>query len=97
MENHFSNKHSVTNTLVKKLSDLLREPFFKKFNKLYERARKEYKSQDRRSYNSPLIIFQRLIERSVKWDKRKKIKEFEKAMRLTANFCRCYKILDYML
>lgn len=85
MESHFLGRHSITNSLVKKLSDLLREPLFQKFDKIYSRAVKEYKSQGNYGYKSSLIIFQRLLEKIAKWDNRRKIREYERLIKSGVN------------
>lgn len=73
-EQHFLDEHSITNSLIYELSQLLRNNFYKKFDRIYERAIDDFEKYGGRG---PLELFQRSLENIGRWNKDRKTKEYK--------------------
>lgn len=85
-DQHFLDEHSITNSLIYELSQLLRTNFYKKFDRIYERALDDFEKYGGRG---PLELFQRSLENISRWKKERKIKEYKyliKSNRIDKNY-----------
>lgn len=86
-EKHFLDEHSITNSLIHELSELLKKSFYKKFDRIYEYALSDF---NKYGGKGPLELFQRSLEHISQWKKDRKIKEYKLLLKRNRNINKDY-------